>query len=876
MATQGSSKLVITGDGIPEVEKLWNGRYRLKFFCDPSNKTEGWYNGNIDKWLPDFGALQDHAIENGWTYPKNSDVAYGDMKLIEASVPFIPSAGVHYVKLTYETLTSSLVAEVDDKEVEGENGLKITERVLIAESGVDFGEVVGTNTYDGKTLIQSEVENTDAYTRVVARYSESGVISRSTDLVGGQQALVITSLGETPATPTGYSLAKTDVKNEGGFNTTSYTFLLGNTVMSKSQDYVGSQLAEMIEVFNPTTQPTPTNGSAVLGNKSESNVDGIPTTRYTFLVPSVLSESEDMVGSQKAITIEAFDEIPVTPTGYVIANEQESDVEGIPTKRYTFLKPSVLSETKDYVGSQLAISIEAFSEIPSTPVGYSLANERTSDFEGIPTRRYTFLKDDVQLSSSEDYVGSQLSVSQQWFNPSAEKTLAGYSLASKSVGDFEGIETVEYRFLKDDVELSRGEDKVGSQLAITTDVFNPTVDPTESGYSVARTEVSDVEGIPTKRFTFLKDNVQLSQSNDYVGSQLAVSQQWFNPSADKTLAGYSLANKNVGDFEGIPTTNFTFLKDGVTLSESTDLRNDGKLEIRTASVFNGSDPAPVGFTLISTRESDVEGIPTTTYTHAKGDGQVFVSESAGPNSIPGTTRKTVRAYGAELVPNGALIESQDIVRDGYTEYVRTTLDGTITGIKFQYPDVATVEVPGTVECTTQAVSEGTVSGTIAITNSTPRRQKQVATLVTVKIDTAMPTASPRAYDLGAISCSVTSVQTKLQSGDGSVATTGTTSQVGYQRNFASSASIQHYVGSYLTSASSTGSVDYQSSEQPYENGGSISVNTAYSYSTSTCTGTGATSAEGYATAGIIARDVDVILTALDGTVYYRIVTEETA
>jgi hypothetical protein len=71
-------------------------------------------------------------------------------------------------------------------------------------------------------------------------------------------------------------------------------------------------------------------------------------------------------------------------------------------------------------------------------------------------------------------------------------------------------------------------------------------------------------------------------------------------------------------------------------------------------------------------------------------------------------------------------------------------------------------------------------------------------------------------------------------------------------------------------------VDYQSSEQPYENGGSISVNTAYSYSTSTCTGTGATSAEGYATAGIIARDVDVILTALDGTVYYRIVTEETA
>ena len=65
MSTQGSSKLVIAGDGIPEVEKLWNGRYRLEFFCDPSDKIEGWYKGNIDKWLPDFGVLQDHAIENG-------------------------------------------------------------------------------------------------------------------------------------------------------------------------------------------------------------------------------------------------------------------------------------------------------------------------------------------------------------------------------------------------------------------------------------------------------------------------------------------------------------------------------------------------------------------------------------------------------------------------------------------------------------------------------------------------------------------------------------------------------------------------------------------------------------------------------------------
>jgi hypothetical protein len=310
MATQATSKLPIVDD-IPSVTKLWNGRYRLEFFCKPSDKKIGWYKENIDKWLPAFGALQDDALENGWEYPANQDVSYDDMRLVEASVPYVPSAGEHFIRLVYETLTSSFAAEVDDKVIEGDNGLQITERTLIAKAGVEFTEEVGTGAYDGKTLIQSEVENTDAYTRVTARYSESGVISRSTDLVGSQQALVITSLGETPATPSGYSLAKTDVNNEEGFETTSYTFYENDSILSRSNDYVGSQLAEAIEVFNPSVEPTPTNAGAVLGNKSESNVDGIPTTRYTFLVPSVLSESEDKVGSQKAITIEAFNEIPV-------------------------------------------------------------------------------------------------------------------------------------------------------------------------------------------------------------------------------------------------------------------------------------------------------------------------------------------------------------------------------------------------------------------------------------------------------------------------------------------------------------------------------------------------------------------------------------
>ena len=371
----------------------------------------------------------------------------------------------------------------------------------------------------------------------------------------------------------------------------------------------------------------------------------------------------------------------------------------------------------------------------------------------------------------------------------------------------------------------------------------------------------------------------LSETLDNVGSQKAKVIETIG--ADPaTPNGYSLASKQESDFEGFQTNRFTFLKPSV-LSRNIQTKNNGKLIIETVESFNEVPAAEtIGAVQIGNEISNVEGTPTNRYTFAKGDGQIFISQSAGPNNIPGTTRRTIRAFGAALTPNGVLIDSQDIVRDGYIEYIRTTLDGAIEGVKTVYADVATVEVPGTVSCTTQAVSEGDVSGTIAITNSTPRRQKQVETQVTVEITKTPPTTADRAYDLGAISCSVTSVQTKLQSGDGSVATavdgSTTTSSVGYQRSFASSANIQHYVGSYLTSSSSSGSVSYQSSRQPYLSApNAISQQTAFSSASSSCTGTGATAATGYSEVGVISRTVNAVLSALDGTTYYQVVTEET-
>jgi hypothetical protein len=838
-----TQRLQINGEK-PEVTKLHNDRYQITVRCVAKDDTRAWYYGNKDQIFSEFGTLYSSQMLVDGIDPRQME-AYPDMTLVSNQATYTHT-GEYVIDFIYETLTETFVEEKASKVDYNLNGLKRQSKTIIAINSASYDLVVGTSVSNGLTLASVEEyqlkESEGGFKRIMEVWMEEGTLSqtkdlvgsqgsivietigadpnapdgyslaskqeseyqglqanrftflkddvelsRSDDLVGSQKAIVIEQFNGTPATPSGYALANTQVSDIGGIPTKRYTFLKSNVTLSQSEDLVGSQLAIVIEQFDgvpgtPTGYSiankqesdvdgiktnrytflkdnvelsrsedfvgsqksiaieqfngTPTTPSGYsLANEQVSEIGGIPTRRYTFLKPSVLSRTEDKVGSQVAIVVEAFSETPLTPSGYELANTQESDIEGIPTRRYTFLKSDVtlsqsedlvgsqkaivieqfngtpvaptgyalastqvsevegiptrrytflkdnvtlsqseelvgsqlsitieqfngtpatpsgyaiaskqrsdvdgiettrytflksntiLSETEDLVGSQKAIVLEVFNGTPTTPGGYSIANTQVSDVGGIPTKRYTFLKDDVKLGESEDKVGSQLAASQQWFNPAADKTLSGYSLASKNTSDFEGIETVELRFLKDNVELSRSEDKVGSQLSITTEVFNPTANPAESGYSVARTEVSDVEGIPTKRFTFLKDNVKLSESEDNVGSQLAKVQEWFNPTTEPSIADYVIASVQKSDVEGIETERYTFLKSDTTLSQSEDLVGSQKAIV--IEQFDGVPATPSGYILANTQVSDVQGIPTNRYTFLKEDVQLSESE----------------------------------------------------------------------------------------------------------------------------------------------------------------------------------------------------------------------------------------------------------
>lgn len=243
MATIGSTNLTLVNDR-PEVEVLWNGRYRLTFFCDNGNGQTDWYNENKGEIFPAFGALQSVQLgEEGagdWIAPDGS--VYDDMRLVEAGTPFVPSVGRHYVKLVYETLTSAWVAEKDDTVTYTESGLERITRTSVAIADTAYASVVGTTTIDndGTTLYLAsrEIDETDAKWTLKETWAEAGKLSESDPLTGSDRLRVKTVVWQMiqGADPTGYVASAKKIDNIGGFRTITVSYYLGDD-LSNSYSY---------------------------------------------------------------------------------------------------------------------------------------------------------------------------------------------------------------------------------------------------------------------------------------------------------------------------------------------------------------------------------------------------------------------------------------------------------------------------------------------------------------------------------------------------------------------------------------------------------------------------------------------------------------
>lgn len=338
----GNANLHQRGE-IPEIVKLPNGRIRIirRFHKFTREDID---NAALGSTMGNFGDLDT-------TGEQIANQGYTDCRLISVEVDTrfnsVSNADNAVLVKTYETLTSSFVQITDDTVTFTENGLRQVTRVYRAVSGTTSTNVIGTTNFSsgGTTvyLASSKLDDNDAFAELTEQYVEAGTLSRAEDFVGSQDSLVIEAIGPDPATPSGFSLASKQESNFEGFQTNRFTFLKDDVQLSQSEDEVGSQNAITEQWFKPSASRDTKVGYS-LARKEESEVEGIPTERYTFLKPSILSVQQEFNQPRDRITVRAFNKTStevdtalseITVNHRLIA-QSEDDFEGIKTSVYTY------------------------------------------------------------------------------------------------------------------------------------------------------------------------------------------------------------------------------------------------------------------------------------------------------------------------------------------------------------------------------------------------------------------------------------------------------------------------------------------------------------------------------------------------------------
>jgi hypothetical protein len=392
MPSQSTNKLELV-NGQPSVTRLWNGRYRLEFFCKVKSGNEGWYSDKISQILPAFTSAQDDSLDGNWQAPSGS--AYSDMRLVEASIPYIAPLESHFVTLIYETLTDAWVedkAETVDYEL---NGLKVIERTKVALPNTAYNNVVGTSTItsDGKTLYLGgyEIEETDAKWELKETWMEAGIVSRSeVDVDGGSSIQRVTTYLASEGTPTGL-VTRRDVGSYEGLSTYTVTEMLspdGTSIISSDPNLI-SQKASISNFTIPglvrVRQSERTRSSSSRDSKMVNyTFDLIPpvnspckTTVYEFLQTEKDIQSSDYTygGSQGLWAPRSWARSRVSG----ISGNKPFSV----AKSYSgYRTPGFISElTKQTVRSNSLVDGDGVSVLRVYMDGYKMSNEIPATME---------------------------------------------------------------------------------------------------------------------------------------------------------------------------------------------------------------------------------------------------------------------------------------------------------------------------------------------------------------------------------------------------------------------------------------------------------------------------------------------------------------
>jgi hypothetical protein len=451
-----TQRLQIYGEK-PEVTKLFGDRYRMVVRCKAARDTEAWYNANKDQIFASFGTLYSAQMSVDGIDPRSGE-AYPDMCLVSNSASYTQT-GEYVISFVYETLTAVWTKEQGDEVTSTDNGLRVLERSEVAK--VDGFPIVQLSSPNSSKVVLSGMGNASNYFVLLVKANSANTIYwRATNEVlatyNGSFTTANTDQWEYKVIYTPISIDQLEI----GYDGTNYsTFDLSEFyLVSQSSDWQNNIVESFIEFevtvdnsspFTDTVVFTGSNGNTATGTnvqgggtgsisspydeddvgiatitdggktlylagfkdetQSETNVQiGRVVSRWAEA--GTLNRSEDKVGSQQAITIQAIGELPATPVGYSLARTSVGNYEGFQTNDYTFLEPSILSVSTPKVGGQQRVQVQAFnlseatvvSEVSEVTASHELVDITTSDVEGIPTRNFTFDVDNFDVRSTTD------------------------------------------------------------------------------------------------------------------------------------------------------------------------------------------------------------------------------------------------------------------------------------------------------------------------------------------------------------------------------------------------------------------------------------------------------------------------------------------
>jgi hypothetical protein len=343
MSTQGTVRLKVANEA-PSIEKLWNNRYRLSFFCTNNSPKEDWYYENISSILPEYGILQEANFGSGvnedWEAIPGS--VYPNMRLIESGYPYNVRSGKHYVQLTYETLTNSWVEEKQEDVNYGKNGLKEVSRTLVALPNTVYTNVIGTTTIvsDGKTLYLNNYQllKTDAKWSLKEIWVEAGVlsVSSSKDSITGQivvNAIKLTAeevRNKVNEITGNHNLKSNQINDFNGLNSFQYVFEIRSTNIET--ELGDPQIGVEFET----------------GIQTDGSSDFIITRKYAISSANTVSSIKELLPPE--ITDPVFDGTGGTQKAYIVDQEvKPNGLDGAELTRTFAMLPSSLEEWDEMV-----------------------------------------------------------------------------------------------------------------------------------------------------------------------------------------------------------------------------------------------------------------------------------------------------------------------------------------------------------------------------------------------------------------------------------------------------------------------------------------------------------------------------------------------